>query len=65
MIFDQLLKAFNKQGVNIVGFSHDACLLVTDDSGADDRVISAEKTVAMIIESLEVYTYTQVYTSRS
>ena len=32
LVFDELLIAFKKHGVNIVGFADDACLLVTGDS---------------------------------
>ena len=32
LIFDQLLEAFDKHGVNIAGFADDACLLVSGDS---------------------------------
>ena len=32
LVFDQLLDAFKKHGVNIVGFADDACLLVSGDS---------------------------------
>ena len=32
LVFDQLLDAFKKHGVNIIGFADDACLLVSGDS---------------------------------
>ena len=32
LVFDQLLDAFDKHGVKIVGFADDACLLVSGDS---------------------------------